>query len=260
MSKVWFVTGSSRGWGRAIVEAALKAGDQVVATARKPEQLDDLVIEYGDHVRPVALDVTDAAQAERAVREAVEAFGRLDIVVNNAGYGDTAAVEDVTLEDFRRQIDTNFYGVVHVSKAVVPLLREQGCGHILQVSSLASRVSGPGLAAYQSAKWAVGGFSTALALFVTVWASPDARPKSGPSGPGRRGGAYSATMARQRWIERSASQRRRSYLTFAGLYLFAFIVALVLGLSIPAIILAVIGAVLALLGLWNPEPRPRRRG
>ncbi len=163
MSKVWFVTGSSRGLGRAIVEHALKGGDQVVATARKPEQLDDLVAHHGDRVKPVALNVTDAAQAEQAVRDAVEAFGRLDIVVNNAGYGDIAAVEDVSLEDFRRQIDTNFYGVVYVTKAVLPILREQGSGHIFQVSSLSARIGGVGLSAYQSAKWAVSGFSTGVA-------------------------------------------------------------------------------------------------
>lgn len=163
MSKVWFVTGSSRGLGHAIVEHALEGGDQVVATAREPEQLVDLVAQYGDRVKPVALDVTDAAQAGQAVRDAVEAFGRLDIVVNNAGYGDIAAVEDVSLEDFRRQIDTNFYGVVYVTKAVLPILREQGSGHIFQVSSLSARIAGVGLAAYQSAKWAVSGFSTGVA-------------------------------------------------------------------------------------------------
>jgi NAD(P)-dependent dehydrogenase (short-subunit alcohol dehydrogenase family) len=163
MSKVWFVTGSSRGLGHAIVEHALERGDRVVATAREPEQLVDLVAQYGDRVKPVALDVTDAAQAQQAVRDAVEAFGRLDIVVNNAGYGDIAAVEDVSLEDFRRQIDTNFYGVVYVTKAVLPILREQGWGHIFQVSSLSARIGGVGLAAYQSAKWAVSGFSTGVA-------------------------------------------------------------------------------------------------
>lgn len=163
MSKVWFVTGSSRGLGRAIVRNALNAGDRVVATARKPEQLDDLVTEFGDRVLPLALDVTDAGDVQLAVERGLKAFGRYDVVVNNAGYGDTAAVEDVTLDDFRAQIDTNFYGVVYVTKAVLPILREQGSGHIFQVSSLGGRLGTPGLAAYQSAKWAVGGFSTVLA-------------------------------------------------------------------------------------------------
>ncbi|RRS01302.1 SDR family NAD(P)-dependent oxidoreductase [Glycomyces terrestris] len=163
MSKVWFVTGSSRGLGRAVVTAALDAGDRVAATARNPRQLDDLVERHGDRVLPLALDVADAAAVQRAVQESVTAFGRLDVVVNNAGYGDLASVEDVTPEDFRAQIDTNFYGVVHVSKAVLPILREQGSGHLFQVSSIGGRVGSVGLAAYQSAKWAVGGFSTVLA-------------------------------------------------------------------------------------------------
>jgi NAD(P)-dependent dehydrogenase (short-subunit alcohol dehydrogenase family) len=163
MSKVWFVTGSSRGLGRAIVENALRAGDQVVATARKPEQLDDLVSAHGDRILPVTLDVTDNDDVRKAVEQGLTKFGRYDVVVNNAGYGDLAAVEDVTLDDFREQIDTNFYGVVQVSKAVLPILREQGAGHLFQVSSLGGRIGTAGLAAYQSAKWAVGGFSTVLA-------------------------------------------------------------------------------------------------
>ncbi|MBA8922891.1 NAD(P)-dependent dehydrogenase (short-subunit alcohol dehydrogenase family) [Kutzneria viridogrisea] len=163
MSKVWFVTGASRGLGRSVVLAAAEAGHRVVAAARRPEQVSDLVERYGDRVHATRLDVTDAAAAERAVREAVEVFGRLDVVVNNAGYGDLAPVEDVTPEAFRAQIDTNFYGTVHVSKAAIPVLREQGSGHIVQVSSIGGRIGSPGLAAYQSAKWAVGGFSSVLA-------------------------------------------------------------------------------------------------
>jgi NAD(P)-dependent dehydrogenase (short-subunit alcohol dehydrogenase family) len=163
MSKVWFVTGSSRGLGRAVVEAALEAGDSVIATARKTEQLRDLVAKYGDRVMPVALDVTDNDAVVNAVKAGYARFGRLDVIVNNAGYGDVAAIEDVTLESFRAQIDTNFFGVVHVTKAVLPILREQGSGHIFQVSSLGGRIGSVGLSAYQSAKWAVGGFSTVLA-------------------------------------------------------------------------------------------------
>lgn len=163
MSKVWFVTGSSRGLGRAIVAAALEAGDRVVATARKPAQLDDLVARHGDRIHPVGLDVIDPEQVHSAVQEGLKVFGRYDVVVNNAGYADLASVEDVTVEDFRAQIDTNLYGVVHVSKAVLPFLREQGSGHIFQVSSVGGRIGSVGLAAYQSAKWAVGGFSTVLA-------------------------------------------------------------------------------------------------
>lgn len=162
MSKVWLVTGSSRGLGRNIVEVALEAGEMVVATARKPEQLQDLVERYGDQVRTIALDVTNPESATNAVKAAVEAFGRIDVLVNNAGYGDIASVEDVTIDDFKAQIDTNFYGVVYMTKAVLPVMRQQGSGHIIQVSSIGGRSGAPGLAGYQSAKWAVGGFSTVL--------------------------------------------------------------------------------------------------
>lgn len=162
MSKVWLVTGSSRGLGRNIVELALEAGEMVVATARKPEQLQDLVERYGDQVRTIALDVTNAESTTNAVKAAVEAFGRIDVLVNNAGYGDIASVEDVTIDDFKAQIDTNFYGVVYMTKAVLPVMRQQGSGHIIQVSSIGGRSGAPGLAGYQSAKWAVGGFSTVL--------------------------------------------------------------------------------------------------
>jgi NAD(P)-dependent dehydrogenase (short-subunit alcohol dehydrogenase family) len=163
MSQVWFVTGSSRGLGRAIAEAALADGDQVVATARRTAHLDGLVERYGENVQPIALDVTDPEQVLRVVQQGLDAFGHYDVVVNNAGYADVAAIEDVTLENFRAQIDTNFFGVVHVTKAVLPALRERGSGHIFQVSSLGGRFASPGLGAYQSAKWAIGGFSTGLA-------------------------------------------------------------------------------------------------
>lgn len=163
MSQVWIITGSSRGLGRAIAENALAAGNQVVATARNPQQLDDLVKQYGDAVLPLQLDVTDADAAQAVVDRAVKAFGRVDVLVNNAGYGDVGSVEDVDLEDFRRQINTNFYGVVYLSKAVTPVMRQQESGHIFQISSIGGRIYGPGLTAYQSAKWAVSGFSSGFA-------------------------------------------------------------------------------------------------
>ncbi len=163
VSKVWLITGSSRGLGHAIAEAALNAGHRVVATARKPEQLQDMIDRYGKNVITFELDVTSPEEANRSVRAAVDTFGRLDVLVNNAGYGDTAAVEDVTLEAFKAQIDTNFYGVVYMSKAALPVMRKQGSGHIFQISSIGGRLASPGLTAYQSAKWAVGGFSLGLA-------------------------------------------------------------------------------------------------
>ncbi|WP_435205146.1 oxidoreductase [Micromonospora sp. bgisy143] len=163
MSKTWLITGSSRGLGRELAEAVLRAGHRLVATARRPEQLDDLVDAYGDRVRVVALDVTDASAARAAVGVAVEAFGRVDVVVNNAGYADVASIEDMPEDDFRAQVDANFHGVVNVTRAALPTMREQGGGHIIQISSVGGRVGGPGLSAYQSAKWAVGGFSEVLA-------------------------------------------------------------------------------------------------
>lgn len=162
-SKVWFVTGSSRGLGRALVEGALEAGDRVAATARNPECLRDVLDTYGDAVLLLPLDVTDGNATARAVARAQERFGRIDVVVNNAGYSDLASFEDTTVDSFRTQFDTNFYGVVNVSRALVPILREQASGHIFQVSSLSTRVSAPGLTAYQAAKWAVAGFSMGLA-------------------------------------------------------------------------------------------------
>ncbi|MGD0557924.1 MAG: SDR family NAD(P)-dependent oxidoreductase [Streptosporangiaceae bacterium] len=163
MPQVFFLTGSSRGLGRQIAEAVLAAGHQLVATARQPSSLADLADRYGSRILPVALDVTDPDAAAAAVAAGIEAFGRLDVVVNNAGYANVAAVEDVTLADFRAQVDANLFGVVNVTKAALPVLREQGSGHIIQVSSIGGRLATPGLSAYQASKWAVGGFSEVLA-------------------------------------------------------------------------------------------------
>jgi NAD(P)-dependent dehydrogenase (short-subunit alcohol dehydrogenase family) len=163
MSQVWLITGSSRGLGRALAEAVLAAGHSLIATARNPAQLTDLVEQYGDRVRAVALDVTDEAAAQSAVQAAVGAFGRLDVLVNNAGYGDVSSIEDTPPDEFRAQIETNLFGVVNVTRAAIPVMREQGSGHIIQISSIGGRVGSPGLAAYQTAKWGVEGFSEVLA-------------------------------------------------------------------------------------------------
>jgi NAD(P)-dependent dehydrogenase (short-subunit alcohol dehydrogenase family) len=161
--QVWFVTGSSRGLAHAITETALAAGHRVVATARKTADLDHLADRHGDRVKTVALDVTQPEQAVRAVKEAVDAFGRIDVLVNNAGYANTDSAEDIALDDFRAQIDTNFYGVVYVTRAVLPVMRRQRSGRILQISSIGGRRGGtPGLSAYQAAKFAVAGFSEVL--------------------------------------------------------------------------------------------------
>jgi NAD(P)-dependent dehydrogenase (short-subunit alcohol dehydrogenase family) len=162
MAKVWLVTGSARGLGRKIVEAALEAGEQVVATARNPQHLADFVNQYGDQVRTVALDVTDPAAAHAAVQATLDAFGRLDVLVNNAGFGHLAPFEQASEDDFRAQIDTNFFGVVNLTRAALPTLRRQRSGHIIQISSVGGRMGTPGFSAYQSAKWAVGGFTEVL--------------------------------------------------------------------------------------------------
>lgn len=163
MPKTWLITGSSRGFGRELTKAVLDSGDTVVATARRPEQLDDLVREYGDRIRAVALDVTDAAAARAAVRTAIDEFGSLDVVVNNAGFANSAAIEDTPDDDFRAQIETNLFGVVNVTKAALPILHRQRSGHFIQFSSIGGRVGGtPGMGAYQTAKWAVEGFSEVL--------------------------------------------------------------------------------------------------
>jgi NAD(P)-dependent dehydrogenase (short-subunit alcohol dehydrogenase family) len=162
MSKVWFVTGSSRGLGRHIVEAALAAGDRVVATARDPKQLQDLVDRAGDRIRAVALDVIDPAAARAAVQAALDAYGRIDVLVNNAGFGRFAPFEQTTEEEFRGQIEANFFGVVNVTRAVLPVMRQQKSGHIMQISSVGGRITTPGLSAYQAAKWAVGGFTEVI--------------------------------------------------------------------------------------------------
>jgi NAD(P)-dependent dehydrogenase (short-subunit alcohol dehydrogenase family) len=164
MGKVWLVTGTSSGFGRELAGAVLEAGDSVVATARRPEQLDDLVARYGDRVRAVRLDVTDKEAVATAVRTATDAFGSLDVVVNNAGYANLGSVEELSDDDFRAQIETNFFGLVNVTKAALPVLRAQRSGHIIQFSSIGGRVGGtPGLGAYQTAKFAVEGYSEVVA-------------------------------------------------------------------------------------------------
>lgn len=164
MTQVWFITGSSRGFGRALVSVALEAGDSVVATARHPEQLAQLAEQYGERVVAVALDVTDAAGARSALQAAVDRFGRIDVLVNNAGYANVSPIETGSDEDFRAQFETNFWGVYNVTKQAIPILRTQGGGIVVQFSSIGGRVGGSaGIASYQAAKFAVDGFSRVLA-------------------------------------------------------------------------------------------------
>ena len=160
--RTWLITGSSRGLGRALAEAALAAGENVVATARNPDQLQDLVKRYPGSARAVRLDVTDRGQAAEAVEATTDAFGRLDILVNNAGYANVSSIEDFAEDDFRAQIETDLWGVINVTRAALPVLREQSCGHIIQISSVGGRDTIPGLGPYQAAKWGVEGFSGVL--------------------------------------------------------------------------------------------------
>ena len=162
MSKVWLITGASRGLGRAFTEEALKAGHRVVAGARNSEHLVHLASKFGESVRSVSLDVTNEAQAKDAVDVAIQIFGGLDVVVNNAGYGNVSSVEDTSLADFRAQIETNLFGVIIMTKAVLPYFRERRAGHFIQISSIGGRVGPPGRAAYAAAKFGVEGFSESL--------------------------------------------------------------------------------------------------
>ncbi|GAA5027903.1 oxidoreductase [Actinopolymorpha pittospori] len=163
MARTWVITGSSRGFGREIAKAALDRGNRVVATARRPEQLADLEREYGDQVLAVALDVTDTDAIQAAIRQAVERFGTLDVLVNNAGNGASGAIEETSEDEFRAQIEANLFGVINVTKAALPIMRRQRGGHFIQFSTFGARVGGtPGMGAYQTAKWGVEGFSEVL--------------------------------------------------------------------------------------------------
>ena len=163
MTKVWFITGSSRGLGRSLTEAVLAKGDKVAATARNPETLNDLVEKYPGQILPVKLDVTQYKEVYQAVTDAVAHFGKIDVLVNNAGFGITGAAEAYTDEQVRSQLETNLYAPIEVTRAVLPYMRKQRSGRILQISSIGGRVGNPGVSIYQAAKFGLGGFSEALA-------------------------------------------------------------------------------------------------
>jgi NAD(P)-dependent dehydrogenase (short-subunit alcohol dehydrogenase family) len=167
--KVWFITGSSRGFGRVWTEAALKRGDKVVATARNPAVLQPLVASYGDSVLPLALDVTDRTAAFEAVAKGKDAFGRLDIVLNNAGYGQLGAVEELSEAEARAQIETNLFGALWVTQAALPILRAQKSGHILAVSSIGGVGAFPTVGMYHASKWALEGLMDSLSQEVAAF-------------------------------------------------------------------------------------------
>jgi len=163
MSQVWLITGSSRGLGHAFAEAALKAENRVVATARHIESLQPLKDKFGDRVLTLQLDVTDETQASYVVRTTIDAFGELDVLVNNAGYGNVAPVEETSLQEFREQIETNLFGVIIMTKAVLTYFRERKAGRIFQISSIGGRIGPIGRAPYAAAKFGMEGFSESLA-------------------------------------------------------------------------------------------------
>ncbi|MHA3704595.1 SDR family oxidoreductase [Jatrophihabitans sp. YIM 134969] len=191
MSKTWFITGASKGFGHIWAAAALERGDRVAATARDTSTLDDLVQQYGDAVLPLQLDVTDHAADTAAVQQAAKHFGGLDVVVNNAGYGHFGMIEELSEDEVRAQLETNFFGALWVTQAALPILRAQGSGHIVQVSSIGGISAFPNVGAYHASKWALEGFSQALAQevrdfgihvtlvepggFSTDWSGPSAQ-------------------------------------------------------------------------------------
>src|SRR5271156_5106764 len=160
--KVWFITGTSRGFGRVWAEAALARGDRVAATARDVRALSPLVEHYGDRVAAIALDVTDKAAAAAAIASALERFGRLDVVINNAGYGLFGTIEEVSESEARAQIETNLFGALWVTRAALPFMRAQRSGHIIQVSSIGGVNAFPTVGLYHASKWGLEGFSQAL--------------------------------------------------------------------------------------------------
>jgi NAD(P)-dependent dehydrogenase (short-subunit alcohol dehydrogenase family) len=189
--KVWFITGTSRGFGREWAIAALDRGDKVAATARETASLDDLADKYGDALLPIQLDVTDRDADFAAVKLAHDHFGRLDIVVNNAGYGQFGFIEELSEQEARDQIETNVFGALWITQAALPFLRAQRSGHIIQVSSIGGITAFQNVGIYHASKWALEGFSQALAQevapfgvhvtliepggFSTDWAGPSAK-------------------------------------------------------------------------------------
>ena len=163
MAKTWFITGASKGFGREWAEAALERGDRVAGTARRLDTLDDLVEKYGDTFLPIQLDVTDKDADFAAVQKAAEHFGELDIVINNAGYGHFGMIEELTEDEVRAQLETNLFGALWVTQAALPIMRRQGSGHIIQVSSIGGISAFPTVGVYHASKWALEGFSQSLA-------------------------------------------------------------------------------------------------
>ncbi|MBF6172600.1 SDR family oxidoreductase [Nocardia blacklockiae] len=222
MSKVWFITGVSRGFGREWALAALERGDRVAGTARDLATLDDLVAKYPETFLPLRLDVTDRDGDFAAVAEAARRFGRLDVVVNNAGYGQFGMIEELTEDEARAQLETNVFGALWVTQAALPIMRAQGSGHIIQVSSIGGISAFPNIGAYHASKWALEGFSQALSHevagfgihvtliepggFDTDWAGPSARHSTPNPAYDEVRAARNRTRAAQRRGEPTATR------------------------------------------------------
>jgi NAD(P)-dependent dehydrogenase (short-subunit alcohol dehydrogenase family) len=210
MTKNWFITGTSRGFGREWAIAALERGDRVAATARHLESLSDLADKYGDSILPLELDVTDREADFAAIARAHDVFGSLDVVINNAGYGHFGMIEEITEKELRDQLETNLFGAFWVTQAALPFLREQGRGHIIQVSSIGGITAFPMIGAYHASKWALEAFSQSLAAevagfgihvtliepagFTTDWAGDSA--KHSPTNPAYDGFREAVAKAR----------------------------------------------------------------
>jgi NAD(P)-dependent dehydrogenase (short-subunit alcohol dehydrogenase family) len=165
-NKVWFITGTSSGFGRILAEEVLAKGDRVVATARKPEVLQDLIEKYPDTARAIKLDVTNLEDVKNSIQEAIKEFGRIDVLVNNAGYALVGAIEEASDEQIKQQFDTNVFGVINVTREVLPVLRGQKSGHIVNISSVVGFTAMPSLGIYSASKFALEGVSEALAVEV----------------------------------------------------------------------------------------------
>jgi NADP-dependent 3-hydroxy acid dehydrogenase YdfG len=161
--KVWFITGASTGFGRLLAEEVLKAGGKVVATARKLDKVADLEAKYPQTAKALSLDVTDAGQVDSAVTQALAKFGRVDVLVNNAGYGLAGAIEEVSEAEFMPMFETNVFGLLRMTRAFLPHLRKQRSGHIINLSSIGGVVASPGMGYYNATKFAVEGISESLA-------------------------------------------------------------------------------------------------
>src|ERR1700744_2590899 len=166
MAKTFFITGASRGFGKLWAEALLKRGDKVAATARNLSALDDLTAQYGDNILPLQLDVNDREAGFVAIAKAKQHFGSIDVLINNAGYGLFGAIEETTEKEAREQMETNFFGLLWLTQAAIPVMREQGHGHIIQLSSILGLVAVPVLGLYNASKFAVEGLCATLAAEV----------------------------------------------------------------------------------------------